>query len=292
MSHKEKAIVPAAKPQLPVAVEVPLAPSTVEQSDRDELFPVARLIQAMSKQESCQNPNGPDFVKGDVVVYPKREKIADYKHPFSVIFLRNTLEWANFEIVGAKEEWRSEERRSDKPFIGDDKLEHEGNEHWPFEFEVDGKKMKRYRQITLYVLIPEQAQALLDDAVSENPTGVGSVTPVAIKTRNYSYKCAQEIIDKVAGKDIQTMNALRASKGMSQIPVYAYEHIIQPMDKDNKKGIFQILAYKGSKGVRTPEIRMIAEGLHKAIASKTKLETVQMEETQSTASRGEVSEMC
>jgi hypothetical protein len=268
----------------PLAI-VPPPASTAVMSSQEELIPVLRMIQAMSKKESCANPNGADFVKGDVVIYPKRQKVADYKNPFNVIFLRNTLEWANFEIVGAKEEWRSEEPRSDLP------ESQGGNEHWPLEYTHDGKKMKRYRQVTLYVLLPSEVEAFLKDAVSDAPSLSGSITPVALKSRNYSRKASQEILNVIASKEFVARQALRAQKGLPPIPVYAYEHTLAPEDKTNPKGTFQILTYKGSVAVKNPEVLAFAKQAHAIIAARHDLRTVVMDEEQaSTSSRGEVSD--
>lgn len=272
------------KPAASHLAAVPAPISTAVMSSQDELFSVARMIQAMSKQESCQNPNGEDFRKGDVVVYPQRYKVGDYKTPFNVIFLRNTLDWANFEVVKDKEEWRSEEPRIDRP------ESQGGNEHWPLDYTHDGKKMKRYRQITLYVLLPSQVEAFLKDAVSDAPTLTGSISPIALKSRNYSRKASQEILNVIASKEFVARQALRAQQGLPPIPVYAYEHTLLPQDKTNAKGTFQILTYKGSSAVKNPEVLKLAKMAHDAIAARSDLKTVVMEESQGTSSRGEVSD--
>jgi hypothetical protein len=284
MSKHNAASQEVAKPAPTALAVAPPPASTAVMSSHEELIPVARMIQAMSKQESCQNPAGPDFTKGDVIIYPKRQKIGDYKTPFNVIFLRNTLEWANFEIVGAKEEWRSEEPRVDK------QESEGGNEHLPLEYSHDGRKMKRYRQITLYVLLPSEVEAFLKDATSDTPTLSGSITPIALKSRNYSRKAAQEILNVIASKEFVARQQIRAKMGLAAIPVYAYEHTLLPMDKTNPKGTFQILTYKGSCGVKNPEVLAFAKAAHDIIAARTDLKTVVMEEEQASTSRGEVSD--
>jgi hypothetical protein len=269
----------------PLAIVPPPAHTTAVMSRQDELFSVARMIQAMSKQESCQNPNGNDFVKGDLILYPQRIKLGDYKTPVSVIFLRNTLEWANFEIVGPKEEWRNEEPRIDLP------EEKGGNEHWPLEFMHDGKKMKRYRQITLFLLLPFQVEAFLKDALSDAPSLSGSISPIAIKTRNYSRRAAQEILGVIGSKEFTARNQLRTSQGLPPIPVYAYEHVLQVQDKTNARGTFQVLTYKKSEAVKNPEVKAMAKMAYDLIAAQTELKTVVLEESQEAgSSRGEVSD--
>lgn len=250
--------------------------STATLSRQDELIPVARVIQAMSKPETRANPNGPDFNQGDMVLYPQRIKIGDLKNPFSVIFLRNTLEWVNMEIVGNKEEWRSEEPRIDGE-----------NEDWPIEFTLDGKRMKRYRQITLYVLLPFQVEAFLKDAESETPTLSGSVQPIALKTRNFSRRAAQEILGVIGSKEFQLRNAVRADKGLPPIPVYNYEFKLQTENKTNPKGTFQILTYKGVGPVQNPKVKELAAAAHAHLAAQNKLRTVVVEESETS---GQVSD--
>ena len=268
-----------------VAPLAPLPESTAVLSAQDKLFSVLRLIQAMSKPETCKNPNGADFVKGDVILHPERVKVADYKNPFNVIFLRNTLEWANFELIGAKEEWRSEDKRIDAPELAG------GNEHWPLEFTQDGRKMKRYRQITLFVLLPAQVEAYFADALSDAPSLSGGLEPVAIKLRNYSRKAAQEIIGKIGSKEFELRNVLRAEKGLAPLNVFDYEHVLQVLDKTNAKGTFQVLNYVKSIGVQNPRVKELAAKAHSMIATKTDLKTVVVEEVQAASTaRGDVSD--
>lgn len=252
--------------QLPTQWREP-EPSTAVLSKEDELFSVARLIQAMSKPESCMNPNGPDFVKGDLVVYPQRYKIGDLKTPVSLIFLRNTLEWANFEVINGKEEWRSEDERIDGV-----------NEDWPLEFVHDGKKMKRYRQITLYLLLPAQVEAFIKDASSDCPTFSGTAKPIAIKFRNYSKRAAQELLAKISGSEFDLRNALRRSQGRPPLQVYDYEHVFEIKDKTNPKGTFQILTYKGLGPVKNEEVKLMAAMAHKTISQQRELKTVVVDE--------------
>ena len=263
----------------------PQAPSTAIMSSHEEIFSVARIIQAMSKPESTENPSGPDFVKGDVVVYPQRYKIGDLKTPFSVIFLRNTLEWANFEVVAQKEEWRSEENRIDK----DERAG--GNEHWPFEYEKDGKKMRRYRQVTLYVLLPHQVEAFLKDVSSDSPTMVGSIKPIAIKFKNYNRRAAQQLLDCVAGPEFVVKNEFRAQMGKPPIQVYDYEHIFKVENKTNAKGTFQILSYVSAGPVKNPEVKKMAQMAHAAIAKQNKLKTITLEETEFSASEKDTTDL-
>ena len=283
MSKHGKEVAVQEPTHLVVAPRQP-APTTVELTREEKLYPVARLVHGMSKKENKENPHGDAFVQGDMVLYPQRTKIGDLKHSFNVIFLRNTLEWANFEevMMGGKirEEWRSEEPRNSS------------NEDLPFEFTHDGKKMKRYRQVTLYCLLPDQAEAFLKDSLSDAPTGAGSVTPVAIKSRNFSRKFAQQILDRVGGAEFTARNRLRAAKGMAEVPVYAYEHVVQVTDFTNKAGnTFPILVYKNSIGVQNPEVYKLAAEAYSVISKETHLQTVIVEDEQpATGSRAEVSD--
>ena len=270
----------------PLAI-VPAAASesTVMMTQQERLYPVARMVHGMRKKENKENPYGPAFVQVDMVIYPQREKIADQKTPFNMIFLRNTLEWANFEevMMGGKvrQEWRSEEPR------------HPGNEDWPLEYTLDGKKMVRYRQITLYVLIPQLVENFLKDALSETPSLSGGVTPVAIKTRNFSRKFAQQILDIVGGAEFLARNRKRVASGFEPIPVYAYEHVIAVEDFTNKKGdTFPILVYKKSIAVQNEEVRQIAADAYSIIAHETNLATVTVEDDVEGGTRrgGEVSD--
>lgn len=273
--HNELKAVGVVKPR-ELAVAPPPA-SVAMMSSQEELFSQARLIQAMSKAESCTNPHGASFVKGDVVVYPQRIKIADYTKPFSFVFLRNTLDWALFEVVGQKEEWRGEEPRT---------LD---TETLPLEFTHDGKKMKRYRQITMYGLLPQQVKLFLDDAVSDDPKNLGFYKPVGIKTRNYSSNAFKEILDKV--QEIEARNKLRAAKGLEAFPLWGYEFLVQSKDKDNKKGIFQIFHFLKVQKLEDTEVLKYARDAFETVSKMSKIQTIQMDEEQaSSGPRGEVSD--
>ena len=260
--------------------------STVELTEKERLYPVARLVHGMTKKENKENPNGAPFVQGDVVVYPQRQKLASLGGTFNVIFLRNTLEWANFEEINVggklREEWRSEEQRTN------------ANEDLPLEYTHDGKKMKRYRQVTLFCLLPSAAEAFLKDLESDSPISTGFVTPIAIKVRNFSAKMARQILDTVGGNDFVAKNKARVARGFEPIPVYAYEHVISTEDYTNKAGnTFPVLAFKKVIAVQNKEVLKIAADAHAMISQATSLKTVQVDEDPETAtvkSRGEVSD--
>lgn len=246
-------------------------PTTAILSDKDELFSQARIIQAMSKSENTANPNGADFVRGDVILYPAKKKIADLKTPLHVIFLRNSNEWVNFEMVKGQKQWRGEELRGHH------------NENLEIKYTLDGAEMERVRQITLYVLLPTQVEAFLKDAESESPTLSGSVSPIAIKFLNFNRRAAQEIMNTVAGTDFQVKNAIRAEKGLPAIPVYAYQHRLGIVNKTNDKGTFQIFSFEGSIGVKNPEVLALAKMAYGAVQARTHLKTapVDLDQTQS-----------
>lgn len=274
--QKTQTHMPAARP---LASEA----TTVELTRQEKLYPVLRMIHGMSKKENKENPYGPAFVQGDMVLYPQKTKIGDLNKPFNIIFLRNTLEWANFEEVmmggKAREEWRSEEPRNTS------------NESWEFEYTQDGKKMKRYRQITLYVLLPDQAEIWLKDALSDNPTISGSVTPVALKARNFSRKFAQQILDIIGGNEFVARNRKRQAAGLEPIPVYTYEHLVQVADFTNKAGnTFPILQYKKSIAVRNAEVRELAASAYEIISRESNLRTVTVEDDLDAKPRGFVSD--
>ena len=281
----KKDIVQSSPTALAVAPPVQ-AHTTVELTEKERLYPIARLVHGMSKKENKENPNGPAFVQGDVVVYPQRQKLASLGGTFNIIFLRNTLEWANFEEVmiqgKAREEWRSEESRTNE------------NEHLPLEYTHDGKKMKRYRQVTLFCLLPSAAEQFLKDLESDNPISTGFVSPIAIKVRNFSAKMARHILDSIGGADFVAKNKARVARGFEPIPVYAYEHVVSTEDYTNKAGnTFPVLAFKKIIAVQNKEVLKIAADAYAAISAATSLKTVQIDEDAEVSaprSRGEVSD--
>src|SRR6201999_3830725 len=101
--------------------------------------------------------------------------------------------------------------------------------------------------------------------------------PVAIKVRNFSAKFARQVLDTVAGPEIQMRNRARQAKGLAPTQVFEYEHVIQVEDYTNKAGnTFPILAYKKVQKTRDA-LKGLAGDAHAILMAATP-RTVQMEE--------------
>lgn len=283
----EAAPAPAVVKPAPLALAPkPMAASAATTTESERVYSVARIIHGMTKDKT--NPTGDDFREGDLVLFPNKVKVADKKTSFGVIFLRNTLEWANFEVQPGKEEWDSEQPRN------------AANEDLPLEFTENGKKFKRYRQVTLFLLLPSQIDAFLKDAESENPSLEATVEPVAFKARNYNRSAVNKILKK-CGDDLTQLNARRAQKGFAPIMPYNYQHFLKIATTTNDKGSFPSLEYVQTTAVvdqnAAPDAKAhqqaifeVARDAYGIIAAKTNLKTAVVEEVQSSSSRGEVSD--
>jgi len=244
--------------------QVPMVASqgTEEILNSDVILPRVMLMQGASEAVAQRTAQ-----LGDIIRSTTAEKLGDPDAPFLFIPLTFKNKWLIQEI---------QEGKSKHLFRGFE-ARNAANEHLPWDYELDGKQMKRVKMLDVYALLPgdvdAEEKAVADLAESgELPDLNDTLLPVVISFKATSYKAGQAVVTHFT-----KAKGMAEKTGNPAIKPHAYTMSLGCAMDSNDSGDFYI--YKCTTAGRLSKSQAMAADLwHKILQDRPDIRVDEAEE--------------
>jgi hypothetical protein len=200
----------------------------------DVLVPKLLLQQGLSEFVSNRKAQIGDIIKNTTV-----EKLDDPDRPVEIIPLAIKNSWVMQENVAGKYEYRGVEDRN------------ASNSDLPWEFKQNGADWRRIKSLDVYVLLPSDIDAELNEIEKFKKDGSlpdlnKTLLPAVISFRNTSFK---------AGRFVSTHFMQAKAMAKFNVQPYHYTLMLSCHQEDNSKGTFYV--FDISKGNPTKKEHVV-----------------------------------
>lgn len=217
----------------------------------DVLIPRLLLMQGISPLVTARKAQ-----LGDIVRSTTGEKLGNPDKPVDIVPIKLSNTWTNFEVVGQKGEFRSQEPRT------------AANETLPWEYARSGTTWQRKKTVTLFALLPQDVaayEAEIARVVKDGgiPDLNKTVLPVVITFMSTSFKWA--------GKKCSSFfNTLQVTQ--RRVPsIQSYDYVLPLLCKEEKgvKGTYYVYDFAPTVPLKNKDARKVAAEWASALGTMT-----------------------